>query len=101
MEGAKRSSRQSKYEPLINLWEQASGEAGLTLDQMDEVAKSAGHELERNILRSIVFAQKQTGRVTVRGDRYVWHIANALPSPTQEDSEVTDKEQEKFGPLSE
>jgi len=69
------SPRTSKYESLFVTWGEASGTAGLTLDDMERLAKDAGISIERNALRSIVFNQKKHGRVNPSGDRYIWQAS--------------------------
>ena len=56
----------------MQLWHEATGNDGLTQNEMDDIAKEAGESFERHILRSIIYQQKKIGRVVVRGDRYFW-----------------------------
>ncbi len=79
------SGRVSKYEPLIRLWAKACGENGLTMNELDQTAAANNYHLERHILRSIIYQQRKVNRVTVTGDRYVWHMEpQAGPSPNDQ-----------------
>ena len=71
VERSKALTRPSKYETLFARWAEV-GEEGLTLDDMERIAREAGANIQRNALRSVVFAQKKVGRVRPVGDRYVW-----------------------------
>jgi hypothetical protein len=62
----------------------------LSLDEMMEIAGSKGLKLERNNARSLVFAQKKTGRVVPKGDRYLWKPSGPDPESETAPSEGED-----------
>lgn len=64
--------RTSKYEKLFQVWREASTKGPLTIEDMFRSAISAGHEIDRNNIRGIVFHQKKFGKVRQEGSGYVW-----------------------------
>jgi hypothetical protein len=64
--------RTSKYEKLFQVWREASTKSPLTIDDMFRSAISAGHEIDRNYIRGIVFHQRKIGKVRQEGTGYVW-----------------------------
>ena len=65
-------SRKPKHDALFNRWAEASASAPIGYDDMERIAAEQGVAMNRSLLRSTVHAQKQTGRVRVEGDGYVW-----------------------------
>ena len=80
------SGRVSKYEPLMQLWAKASGDNGVTMNELDQTAAANGYRLERHVLRSIIYQQRKVNRVTVNGDRYVWHTEPQVGSPPDDEA---------------
>ena len=76
--------RISKYEAVFVKWAEATGESGLTIDDMDRIAREIGRPIDRNNLRSVVYNQKKAGRVTADGDRYFWKNQEVSASPDAE-----------------
>jgi hypothetical protein len=66
------AGRSSKYAQIFEIWQEASKKNPLSIEDMFQAATMAGHAIDRNNIRGIVFHQKKTGRVRQEGNRYVW-----------------------------
>jgi hypothetical protein len=66
------AGRSSKYAPIFEIWREASRKSPLSIEDMFQSAVMAGHTIDRNNIRGIVFHQKKTGRVRQEGNLYIW-----------------------------
>jgi hypothetical protein len=82
----RRGPRVSKYEPMFQAFEKEA--RPLSLDDMYEIAMRLNVQIDRNNLRSQVFAQRHLGRARSEGQGYLWGLSKqeAAAAADQEDA---------------
>lgn len=75
--------RTSKYEAAFVAFEEAN--RVLSINDMIEIAKACGFEMDRSNMRSQVFAQKKAGRAHPQGDGYLWGLSKIETAPSNKE----------------
>jgi hypothetical protein len=78
--------RTSRYEPVFQAFERNG--RPLSLDDMMEIGRANGFQIDRDNMRSLAWGQVQRDRAKREGELYVWGLSNAEPKPPEEEVPV-------------